>query len=146
MQNQDLVNKFNENLSVISEIKAEELERRDELGVDLNFADSIDDFQICINLFRRLGDIDISSLPNSKLTELNNNMKDFIEKIDRVKAYRATEGINTRNSLVQNIVGRYDSWYNSVSPVVAFCLKAGTDFEALQRKANERYTSIQDQL
>lgn len=143
MQNQEYLDKFKENLAKIAELNPKDLIRREELGTEMNFADAEDDFEQAINLFKKLNDIDTSLLPNEKLNSLNTQMNDFLSAIDSIKTFSATQGLQERNSRISRIKGSsYNTWYNAIAPVVSFCTKAGTDYEALQRKAREAVENL----
>lgn len=147
MQNQEYLDKFKENLAKIAELNPKDLIRREELGTEMNFADAEDDFEQAINLFKKLNDIDTSLLPNEKLNSLNTQMNDFLSAIDSIKTFSATQGLQERNSRISRIKGsNYNTWYNAISPVVSFCTKAGTDYEALQRKARESVENLSKEL
>lgn len=142
MQNQEYLKKFNENMSIIKKINAKDLIRREELGVDLNFAEAEDDFEQAINLFKSLSDLDISLIPDQTLHILNDTLTSFITSINSIKTYSATEGLNKRQSLISDIKNNYSSWFSTLSPVIAFCIKSGTDYDALQRKSREALESF----
>lgn len=129
---------FETNLSIIEGFNAKDLIRRDDLGADLNFADAEADFETAINLFKGLIGVDIMRVPESKIQNLNKEMSVFIDSIDRIKKFSALQGSTERQNLIQNIIYNYtNSWFDTISPIVAYCTKAGTDYEALQQQAKE---------
>jgi len=128
---------FNTLLESISKLQAKDLIRRDDLGVDLNFASAENDFETTINLFKGLEDIDITRVPESQLKRITEAMNQFIGLINQIKSFSAVQGPQTRQSLIDNIINNYPNWFSIISPVVAYCVKSGTDYDALQRKARE---------
>lgn len=129
---------FDTNLSTIKKFNAKDLIRRDELGSELNFADAETDFETAINLFKGLADIDIMRVPESIIRDLNNEMDTFINSIEQIKSFSSMQGPSVRQSLIDSITNNYNnSWFKTISPIVAYCTKAGTDYEALQRQAKE---------
>ena len=129
---------FDANLSTIKKFNAKDLIRRDELGSELNFADAETDFETAINLFKGLADIDIMRVPESIIRDLNNEMNSFINSIEQIKSFSSIQGPGVRQSLIDSITNNYNnSWFKTISPIVAYCTKAGTDYEALQRQAKE---------
>lgn len=147
MQNQQYLDKFKENLTKIAELNPKDLIRREELGTQMNFADAEDDFEQAINLFKKLNDIDTSLLPNEKLNNLNTQMNEFLSAIESIKTFSTIQGIQERDSRINKIKGsNYNTWYNAIAPVVSFCTKAGTDYEALQRKARESVENLSTEL
>lgn len=142
MQNQEYVNKFRENIQKILELNAKDLIRREQLGEELSFADAESDFEQAINLFKSLSEIDISLLPNDRLNRLNTSMATFLDSINSIKTFSAKQGPTERTNRINNIKNNYNDWFNTISPVIAFCTKAGTDFDAIQRKAREAYENL----
>ena len=117
---------FETNLSIIEGFNAKDLIRRDDLGADLNFADAEADFETAINLFKGLIGVDIMRVPESKIQNLNKEMSAFIDSIDRIKKFSALQGSTERQNLIQNIIYNYtNSWFDTISPIVAYCTKAG---------------------
>ena len=139
-----VINNYNNNIEKIKLLDAKNLIRKDVLGADLNFASAEDDFETAINLFKSLADIDISRVPERKVNEINSNINSFLSIIDLIKNYKATMGENTRNEYINRIVNGYQTWFDVISPTVAYCTKAGTDYEALQRRAKESLDKFQD--
>ena len=134
---------FDTNLSTIKKFNAKDLIRRDELGSELNFADAETDFETAINLFKGLAEIDIMRVPESIIRDLNNEMSTFINSIEQIKSFSSMQGPDVRQSLIDNITNNYNnSWFKTISPIVAYCTKAGTDYESLQRQAHEALENI----
>ena len=134
---------FDTNLSTKKKYNAKDLIRRDELGSELNFADAETDFETAINLFKGLADIDIMRVPESIIRDLNNEMSTFINSIEQIKSFSSMQGPDVRQNLIDNITNNYNnSWFKTISPIVAYCTKAGTDYESLQRQAHEALENI----
>lgn len=147
MQNQQYLNEFKENLTKIAELNPKDLIRREELGAELNFGDAEDDIEQAINLFKKLNDIDTSLLPDTQIDYLNVHMKTFLDAIESIKKYSAIQGLQERTNRINRIKGsNYNEWYNAIAPVVSFCGKSGTDYEALQRKAREAVENLNKEL
>lgn len=133
-------------LSTIKDFNAKDLIRRDELGTEMNFADAEDDFDSAIGLFKGLLDIDITRVPPSKIDDLNRDMENFIGYIQSIKTFSSTQGVNERESLINNIINNYDRWFNDISPIIAYCIKADTDYDALKRQAQQARDDIITEL
>lgn len=148
MQNQEYLNKYNQYLEEIKFLNPKDLIRRDELGVELNFSEAEDLFERTINLFKGLVNVDISSLPDQKINQLNIEMAKFISCINDIRTFKASQGKGERDNRINKIKSGYEGWYNIISPVIAYCTKAGTDYDALQRKAREaldEFNTLQEQ-
>lgn len=137
---------YKNKLSIISKFNAKDLVRRDELGAEMSFADAESDFESAIGLFKGLLDIDITRVPQSKINGLINDMENFIGYIQSIKEFSSTHGMQARESLINNIVNNYDRWFNDISPIIAYCIKADTDYDALKRQALQARDDITREL
>lgn len=146
MQDKAIANQFKEYTAEISKLNAKDFIRRDDLDNELCFEVLEEDLERTINLFKLLADIDMSGIPNNVLQNLNNEIKNFIDKLVEIRNYSAKSGSGTRDSIINNFRARYDAWYSVISPIVAFTTKAGTDYEALMRKAREANENLQREL
>lgn len=148
MQNLDYLKQYYANLERIEKLDVKSLIRKEELGLELNFSSAEDDFERSINLFKGLINVDISSLPDTRLKELNASINEFFVGIDLVLNYNASQGKPERDGRISRMKTGYDKWYNIISPIIAYCTKAGTDYDALQRKAREaldEFNTLQEQ-
>ena len=143
MQNQEYLNKYNQYLEDIKLLNAKDLIRRDELGIELNFSEAEDLFERTINLFKGLINVDISSLPDQRINQLNGEMAKFMTCINEIRSFKASQGKGERDNRINRIKSGYENWFNIISPVIAYCTKAGTDYDALQRKAREALVSFE---
>lgn len=142
----DTLAAYKNSLSTIKDFNAKDLVRRDELGAEMSFADAEDDFESAIGLFKGLLDIDITRIPPSKVMVLIRDMDNFIGCVQAIKAFSSTQGVDTRQSLINNIIDSYDGWFNDISPVIAYCIKADTDYDALKRQAQQAKDDIVAEL
>ncbi len=143
---QDTLHKFETSLESIRPLNAKDLIRREELGSELNFAVAENDFELAINLFKGLSAIDITRVPEEKIKDIINAMSSFLAQINSIRTFKASEGVDRRIELIDSFSRNYTSWFNIISPIVAYCTKAGTDYDALQRKAREAletFTNLQ---
>lgn len=146
MRNESYLTTYNESIKKLTEIDAKKLIRREELGNELCFADAEEDLEQCINLFKLLIDVDIASVPDSNLNNLNKYLGEFLNCIEKVRTYSAKAGDARRNEIINSFKNNYVNWYNVVTPIIAFTTKAGTDYEALQRKAVEANKQLSEEL
>lgn len=66
--------------------------------------------------------------------------------IENVRTYSAKSGDARRKDIINSFKSNYVNWYNVVTPIIAFTTKAGTDYEALQRKAVEANKQLSEEL
>lgn len=142
----DTLATYKNSLSTIKEFNAKDLVRRDELGAEMSFADAEDDFESAIGLFKGLLDIDITRIPPSRVTVLIRDMDNFISCIQAIKDFSSTQGVDIRQGLINDIINSYDGWFNDISPVIAYCIKADTDYDALKRQAQQARDDIVAEL
>ena len=51
--------------------------------------------------------------------------------------------LNVRNSLIDQVRDSYDAYFQVISPVIAYSIRKGTDFETLEKKAQEIVASME---
>jgi len=123
----------------INSINAEDLIQTDRLGSDLDFSNGLPYFERGLGLFRMLDGIDLSRIPHPQLSALKTVAVEIEGAINNIKQFKTTDNnpSSTRDSYIANFQSRYDGWFNQISPVVSFCIRGGTDFDALQKDARE---------
>ncbi len=133
-------------LAGLKEIKAEDLVREDVLGRDLSFAPGVPYFRRMLRLFSDLTESNLDTVPYQNLQSLANiaeqartlfkNIKDF-----SLSQYSSNPA-SSRDSLINQVRDSYDSFFQSVAPIIAYSVRKGTDFEKLERDARESVTRL----
>lgn len=113
--------------------------REEELGKALSFSNFFDDFTRIINFFKKLTYLDISTLPTSQLTTLKNNITSFLSKIESIKIFTvdANNAMAERDAAANALISQYQYFFDQLSPIITYCEKEGTDYQALQLEVNK---------
>lgn len=113
--------------------------REEELGKALSFSNFFDDFARIINFFKKLTYLDISTLPTSQLTTLKNNITSFLSKIESIKTFTvdANNAMAERDAAANALISQYQYFFDQLSPIITYCEKEGTDYQALQLEVNK---------
>ncbi len=70
-----------------------------------------------------------------------------MNRFNQIKAFsprqHSQNPIGVRDDLVNQLRDKYDTYFQIISPVIAYSIRKGTDFEALEKKAQETVNSIE---
>jgi hypothetical protein len=72
--------------------------------------------------------------------------KDAYDKFDAVRTFSPAQHstpLDVRNNLINGIRDSYDTYFTVISPVIAYSIRKGTDFETLEKKAHEIVSSME---
>ncbi|MCL5062465.1 MAG: hypothetical protein M0Z70_02600 [Nitrospiraceae bacterium] len=72
--------------------------------------------------------------------------KDAYTKFSSVQTFSPAQEqtpLDVRNRLINQIRDSYDSYFGAISPVIAYSIRKGTDFEAIENKAHEIVSSME---
>lgn len=133
--------KLNAALDELVKITPETLVRREELGTKLSFANGLPFFERTLKLFQDLHDCQLDNAPFAVLTQLGSEAQQALAEFMQVQTFspesQPDNTINARDTLINTIRDRYDHYYQLVSPHIAYAIRKGTDFDALERNARE---------
>ncbi len=134
-----LIEELKEIFAQIQNIDPGSLIREEELGKLLSFSDYFDDFVRIINFYKRLTYLDISSLPNSQLTTIKTKATTFLSYINSIQSFTvdANNAMPQRDAVAYNLINSYQDAFNQLSPIITYCEKEGTDYQALQIEVNK---------
>ena len=123
----------------INNIDPGSLIREEELGKSLSFSDFIEDFARIINFFKKLTYLDISTLPTTQLTLLKANISAFLNQIENIKAFKVdvNNAMPERDAAANALISQYQYYFDQLSPIITYCEKEGTDYQALQIEVNK---------
>lgn len=126
-------------LNKLSETKAENLGRRDELGSTINFQERIPIFERTLKLFRDLAECNFDNLPVSVLNSLKQSAEQALRTFDEVKNFNleVQNPRQIRDQIINNIESQYSNHFNKLSPIIAYSVRKGTDFEKLEQEGRE---------
>lgn len=138
-----LVQEIKDYFIQIKQIEPQSLIREAELG-PISFAPYFNDFLRVINFFKRLSSLDINSLPSYQLSTIKERILPFIDTINTIKNFKVdiNNGVPQRDTLANNLISSYQSSYDQLSPIISYCEKEGTDYQALQLQVNQTVENI----
>lgn len=134
-----LIQEIKELFIEVKNVDPDSLIREEELGKALSFSNFFDDFTKIINFFKKLTYLDISTLPTSQLTTLKNNITSFLSKIESIKTFTvdANNAMAERDNAANALISQYQYFFDQLSPIITYCEKDGTDYQALQLEVNK---------
>jgi hypothetical protein len=145
-EEKNMLDALEKNLEVLSGITPESLVRKEELGVSLSFEEGLPSFRRTLKLFNDLKNANKDGVPYNTLNELNNLAVNCIEEFKKVKEFSMDKypqnPVNSRDSLITTVRDRYDEYYKKLTPHIAYSIRKGTDFEALESQARETLTEL----
>jgi len=134
-------------LSDLEKIKPQDLVRADELGRELSFEIGLPVFERVLKLFYSLYTSNLDNVPYTALIQLKNQAQDTLNRFNQIRAIsprqHSQNPIGVRDDLVNQLRDKYDTYFQIISPVIAYSIRKGTDFEALEKKAQEIVNSIE---
>jgi hypothetical protein len=138
-ENLPLIEEIKEIFTQIQNIDPGSLIREEELGKSLSFSDYFDDFVRIINFYKRLTYLDISSLPTRQLTTIKYKATTFLSYINSIQSFTvdANNAMPQRDAVASNLINSYQDDFDELSPIITYCEKEGTDYQALQIEVNK---------
>lgn len=138
-----LVQEIKDYFIQIQQIEPQSLIREAELG-PISFAPYFNDFLRVINFFKRLSSLDINSLPSYQLSTIKERILPFLDTINTIKNFKVdiNNGVPQRDTLANNLISSYQSSYDQLNPIISYCEKEGTDYQALQLQVNQTVENI----
>jgi hypothetical protein len=126
-------------LDELATVNPEKLIRLDELGSTLSFEAGLPYFDRTLRLFRTLAESNLDNVPYSVLNRLSTQATEVKNQIDQVRSFSPTDSnpVSTRDSIINSFRDNYDKRFTEISPVIAYSIRKGTDFELLEREARE---------
>jgi len=145
-QETQLRGQLEEALSKLSGIRPEDLVRREELGAALSFEGGVQYFDRILKLYRDLRTCTLDGVPYQALVNLVRVANDTIKQVEEVQQFSLQKypqnALGTRDALIERVRDSYDPVYQTVTPHIAYAIRKGTDFEALENEARETLQSI----
>jgi hypothetical protein len=126
-------------------IKPEDLVRTNELGQQLDFSNGVPYFRRTLKLYSDLAKTDLSQVPYRVLNQLRTKAESALATFGRIRAFspaKEPSPSQVRDSLINEVRDRWDDEYQSITPVTAYLIRMGTDFEELERRAKEHFSNM----
>lgn len=138
--------RLDETLRKLSEITPQSLIRREELGQALSFESGIPFFERTLKLFRDLANCSLDGASYTAIKQLADVASNALTHFNAVKEFSIEKHpqntIQARDGLIGQVRDYYDSAFQIVTPQIAYAVRKGTDFEALERDARETLRNI----
>src|SRR3989339_134129 len=138
------------NLSELAGITPESLIKKAELGTALSFEDGLPYFKRTLKLFNDLKNSNLDGIPYKAINQLNTVATQAIGEFNNIKGFtieqhpQNTKG--ERDQLINTIRDRYDNYYEVLAPHIAYSIRKGTDFEALESQARNTLKELKDKI
>lgn len=132
-------------LEALDAIDISSLIRRDELG-SMNFELGVPFFERTLRLYRELIKQDLETVPFTPLTQLRDRAREALGTYNDIKDFSFARFPNQtqgqRDSLINTIRDRYDTEFSQITPIIAYGIRRGTDFDRLEREAKSTVASM----
>lgn len=144
-QEQQERDKLNAVLSELHQLRVENLVREETLGRDLSFATGVPYFERLLKLYRDVHDSSLDGLSHTALSQLRTHADQALTLFKQVVDFEVKKHPNpvqVRDSLITQVRDSYDGHFQVIEPHIAYAIRKGTDFEALERDARDTVAEI----
>lgn len=123
----------------IADVSVESLVRADELGTSLNFGDGIELFRRIIRAFKDLRDSNLDGVPHNTLNQVVNFASQVQSNFQQIRSFNPAQGnpVQARGQLLTNLGQIYQEFFPTLSSVISYAIRKGTDFEKLETEASK---------
>ena len=132
------------------DFRSVDLERREELGAQFNFTNELPLFHRTLDLFAKLGTMNLSAVPDPHVDNLSTIVGQTHNKFQQVFAFspKSIQGSpeTVRQHLLTEMRVQYEQAYNAISPVVAFCSSLDTPVNQLYEEAKIQFADLGSML
>lgn len=133
--------RLNDAIEKLSQVSPESLVRREKLGYELSFEAGIPFFTRTLKLFRDLRNCSLDGVSHSVLQQLANAATEALTEFENIQNFsiqqHPQDALQVRDQLINRIRDRYDHYYKIITSQIAYSIRKGTDFEALEQQARE---------
>jgi len=133
-------------LEQLATITAESLVRNQDLGAILSFEQGKVAFDRTLRLFQDLRQANLDNVPLDTLNNLRTRADSAIALFKRIQDFNPGGMANpapARDNLIQSIAMEYEGHYQVITPVLAYSIRKGTDFENLEKMARTLVAGIE---
>lgn len=122
---------------------------RPELGSDLSFETGLPIFEQYLKLYGDLRGCNLDNVPIEVIQELRNQAESAFQKFTQIKDFAPRQHgapFQERDRIIDDLQSSFGGQWNVISPVIAFAIRKGTDFEALEKRARENIARQEDAI
>ena len=134
-------------LNELVKLKPEDLVRADVLGKDLSFEPGKLIFERTLKMFRDLNQVNLDNVAHNTLLGLKNQANAALAQFKNINEFSVTKYPNNtvgqRDAFISQIRDNYDTCFGTLSPVIAYSIRKGTDFEKIEVRAEEIVHSLE---
>jgi hypothetical protein len=130
----------------IQNFEAKQIDRPEDLGRDLNFADAVAPLDRTLALFRELSLDVLPDMSTQRLNTIKQQADALYNTLQSIVTF-STSVANpkqVRDGLVQQINSSYDQHFEALHTAIAFCARRATDFARMEQEARAAIQSITD--
>lgn len=132
----DLDERLQQGLAQLNETTVDELKQEKRLGEDLNFAEGIPVFQRTLDLFRKLSESKLDSLPTGTLHGIVESVEQANTDFEAIKNFTPLENqAHEREQFIERVHDHYREQFDRIAPIIAYSVRVGTDFGRLETNA-----------
>jgi hypothetical protein len=133
-------NEFKKLLEEIFRYNPEMLLRKD-LAPNLNFEKGLHIFKNFLNLYHDLRLCDLDNIPFEELKKIKPLAKEVLDGINEIINFTPIKYPNPeqeRDGIIERSIKNYsENHWPKISPIIAYSMRKGIDYESLERKAKE---------
>ncbi len=134
-------------LTKLAAIIPEDLVRKSELGTQLSFENGLPYFRRNLDLFRRLLNQTLDSIPYSAITTINAQAQQQLAFFTQIKEFSLSKypqnAVANRDSFISQIRDSYDGLFNVIMPILSYISDQSRDFSKLEIEARNVLSSLQ---
>ena len=145
-QEQQAKQKLEESLSKLTQITPNSLIRTDVLGTSLDFSTGVDVFERTLKLFKDLKEANLDNVPQNVLNQLKSSADQASKSFKKIQDFDPSGQNNPaqiRDGLIQEVANQYQDHFSKISPIIAYSVRKGTDFDQLETNARKIVSEIQ---
>ncbi len=126
-------------LDQLNAIDASQLVRSDVLGRELSFESGLPVFQRILGLFKDLSQCTLDNVPFEILQQLTSHAQQASNQFSQIQRFSVEQNPSNpkqvRDSLISQLRDQWSTYYTAITPHIAYSIRRGTDFDALEREA-----------
>jgi hypothetical protein len=133
-------------LDQLLKIQPDSLVRVGDLGKELSFEAGVPVFQRTLDVFRNLADCNLDTMPYEVLSQLTSTAQQALQYFDQIQKFSVEQHPSNpkqvRDNLINQLRDQWGTYYNQITPHIAYSTRRGTDFDALEREARGTLTLL----
>jgi hypothetical protein len=133
-------------LDQLNKIQPDSLVRAEDLGKALSFEAGLPVFQRVLGLFRDLSESNLDNVPFETLDQLTRLAQEALTHFKQIQTFtvqaHASNPTGVRDQLINQLRDRWHTYYTTITPIISYSIRKGTDFDLLEREARGSLTLV----